>query len=77
MMFGGVDALVESQNWWLRDQASLAVGFENWVGIEGTGEGNGISGASDAFYLPGTGNGTGTGNNNMNGNGYGEGEWFS
>lgn len=31
-MFGGVDALVESQDWWLRDQASLAVGFDNWMG---------------------------------------------
>ncbi|KAK6586812.1 hypothetical protein PZA11_000102 [Diplocarpon coronariae] len=31
-MFGGVEALVESQDWWLRDQASLAVGFENWMG---------------------------------------------
>jgi hypothetical protein len=32
-MFGGVDALVESQDWWLRDQASLAVGFENWMSV--------------------------------------------
>jgi hypothetical protein len=31
-MFGGVDALVESQDWWLRDQASLAIGFDNWMG---------------------------------------------
>ncbi|RDW80481.1 putative pathway-specific regulatory protein nit-4 [Coleophoma crateriformis] len=31
-MFGGVDALVESQDWWLRDQASLAMGFDNWMG---------------------------------------------
>jgi len=30
-LFGGVDALVESQDWWLRDQASLAVGFDNWM----------------------------------------------
>lgn len=29
-LFGGVDALVESQDWWLRDQASLALGFDNW-----------------------------------------------
>jgi len=29
-MFGGVDALVDSQDWWLRDQASLAIGFDNW-----------------------------------------------
>jgi hypothetical protein len=26
-----VDALVESQDWWLRDQASLAMGFDNWM----------------------------------------------
>lgn len=30
-LFGGIDALVESQDWWLRDQASLAIGFENWM----------------------------------------------
>merc|ERR1712000_469923 len=30
-MFGGVEALVESQDWWLRDQASLAIGFDNWM----------------------------------------------
>lgn len=31
-MFGGVDALLrESQdNWWLRDQSQLALGFDNW-----------------------------------------------
>lgn len=29
-IFGGVDALVDSQDWWLRDQASLAIGFDNW-----------------------------------------------
>lgn len=30
-IFDGVDALVESQDWWLRDQASLAMGFDNWM----------------------------------------------
>jgi hypothetical protein len=30
-LFGGVEALVESQDWWLRDQASLVVGFDNWM----------------------------------------------
>lgn len=31
-LFGGVDSLVEeSQDWWLRDQFQLAVGFENWM----------------------------------------------
>jgi hypothetical protein len=40
-MFGGVDALVESQDWWLRDQASLALGFDNWMGVGNNGDING------------------------------------
>lgn len=40
-MFGGVDALVASQDWWLRDQANLAVGFENWMVAGGNGDMNG------------------------------------
>ena len=32
ILFGGVDSLVEeSQDWWLRDQSALALGFDNWV----------------------------------------------
>jgi hypothetical protein len=37
LLFGGVDSLVgtgiveESQDWWLKDQSSIAHGFENWV----------------------------------------------
>ena len=32
MLFGGVESLVEeSQDWWLRDQSALALGFDNWV----------------------------------------------
>ncbi|KUJ16215.1 uncharacterized protein LY89DRAFT_646684 [Mollisia scopiformis] len=53
-LFGGVDALVESQDWWLRDQASLAIGFDNWMS----------NGTSD---LSGGGN-TGL-NNSINGSG--------
>lgn len=37
VLFGGVDSLVEeSQDWWLRDQSALALGFDNWVdpGVE-------------------------------------------
>ncbi|KAF2143695.1 uncharacterized protein K452DRAFT_325640 [Aplosporella prunicola CBS 121167] len=36
-LFGGVDALLrESQdNWWLRDQSQLALGFDNWGGLCG------------------------------------------
>lgn len=30
--FVGVEGLVESQDWWLRDQSNLAVGFDNWMG---------------------------------------------
>jgi hypothetical protein len=30
-LFGGVDQLLrDSQDWWLRDQSQLAVGFDNW-----------------------------------------------
>jgi hypothetical protein len=46
-MFGGVDALVDSQDWWLRDQASLVLGFDNWMstggGSDGMGNGSGTS----------------------------------
>jgi hypothetical protein len=70
-MFGGIDALVESQNWWLRDQASLAVGFDNWgTGMDGV-DGNGMAGTGGGFFMPQ--NGTG----NMNGAGLGDDEWFS
>lgn len=32
ILFGGVESLVEeSQDWWLRDQSALALGFDNWV----------------------------------------------
>lgn len=30
VMFGGVEALVQEQEWWFRDQNNLALGFENW-----------------------------------------------
>lgn len=30
-LFGGVESLIEeSQDWWLKDQSALAVGFNNW-----------------------------------------------
>jgi hypothetical protein len=65
-MFGGVDALVESQDWWLRDQASLAMGFDNWMtgelsggsaGLSGSGNGNlgnidQMAGMGSGFYIP-------------------------
>jgi hypothetical protein len=31
-VFGGVESLIEeSQDWWLKDQSALAMGFNNWV----------------------------------------------
>jgi hypothetical protein len=63
-IFGGIDALVESQNWWLRDQAALAVGFENW--------GSGSMGSLDGADGNG---GNGTGGANMGGYYVGDGEW--
>jgi hypothetical protein len=38
-LFGGVEALVESQDWWLKDQASLVLGFDNWMGSGNSAEG--------------------------------------
>jgi hypothetical protein len=84
-MFGGVDALVESQDWWLRDQASLAVGFDNWMGT-GTNRdmnngnqqmnmnGNStdvdsITGIGSGFYMPSTRNRGGGGDI------YGDDDW--
>jgi hypothetical protein len=70
-MFGGVDALVESQDWWLRDQASLVVGFDNWMSA---GNGNGTFAGLD----PMTGIGTGfyrRPNGNSGGDGFGDDDW--
>ena len=47
-LFGGVDTLLENQDWWLKDQANLAVGFDNWMGVDMNGDG-----------VPSNGNGTG------------------
>ena len=67
-MFGGVDSLVESQDWWLRDQANLAMGFDNWMGGDPNGA-NGLNGSNgniggidpmtgmgSGFYIPPNGN---------------------
>lgn len=76
-MFGGVEALVESQDWWLRDQASLALGFDNWIsnGSDLTGNDTGLTGSA-ADIDPITGSGY-----YMNGNGkrndtFGEDDWY-
>ncbi|KAK7526961.1 fungal-specific transcription factor domain-containing protein [Phyllosticta citriasiana] len=52
-LFGGVDALLrESQdNWWLRDQSALALGFDNW------GVGRAGSGGTEDAYLGASGSG--------------------
>ena len=35
-LFGGVESLVEeSQDWWLKDQSALAMGFNNWIDAGG------------------------------------------
>ena len=38
-LFGGVEMLVESQDSWLRDQANLPVGFDNWMSTSSGGQG--------------------------------------
>jgi hypothetical protein len=84
-MFGGVDALVESQDWWLRDQASLAVGFDNWgmgvgnnsdinSGLNGNSADVGpMTGMGSGFYMSPTENrGSGSGSG---GGVYGDDDW--
>jgi hypothetical protein len=81
-MFGGVDALVESQDWWLRDQASLAIGFDNWMGnpagdmndgsnatnkVLNGGSMDPMTGVGTAFYMPPS---NGRGND-----GFGDDDW--
>jgi hypothetical protein len=71
MMFGGVEALVESQNWWLKDQASLAVGFDNWGSMEGV-DGTGMADPrSNNFFIPNSGSG------NLNETGFGDEDWYT
>lgn len=59
LLFGGVESLVEeSQDWWLKDQSALALGFDNWgeTGWSGLGEdvpggvgGGGAAATSNGF----------------------------
>ena len=43
-LFGGVDSLVEeSQDWWLKDQSALALGFDNWIDANTDWAGLGLS----------------------------------
>jgi len=88
-MFGGVDALVESQDWWLRDQANL---YGNWMGSGnngdlnpsgGLGNGNGHGGLSTSLdSMAGIASGIGSGyyippsnRNSGGGDGYGDDDW--
>ncbi|ATZ55901.1 Bcnit4 [Botrytis cinerea B05.10] len=89
-LFGGVEQLVQSQDWWLRDQASLAVGFENWMG-GGVGIGPGHShslsgdlgaGTGNPFYdngnpNPRNGGNAGSGGGGGANRGFGDDDWFS
>ncbi|KAG9247368.1 fungal-specific transcription factor domain-containing protein [Calycina marina] len=52
-LFGGVDALVNSQDWWLRDQSNLAIGFDNW-GIPNQMDGNATANANTNATRNGT-----------------------
>lgn len=64
VLFGGVDSLIEeSQDWWMKDQSALAVGFDNWnteAALLGDGFSNGING------MNGVGVGTGVANTVVN-----------
>ncbi|CAG8961644.1 hypothetical protein HYFRA_00006181 [Hymenoscyphus fraxineus] len=66
-LFGGVEALVESQDWWLRDQASLVLGFDNWMGVNPDGM-NAPSPAAGSGFFMGGGNNQGT-------EGFGDSDW--
>ena len=45
-LFGGVDSLIEdNQDWWFKDQNSLALGFENWTDMDWTTFGNDLQNA--------------------------------
>lgn len=73
-LFGGVEALVESQDWWLRDQANL---FGNWLNFSGSppdmtagsptaSTPQQIDARGNGYSLPNT-----NGHSNTNGNGAG------
>ena len=53
-LFNGIEPIAEEgQDWWLRDQSALAVGFDNWNSIEAEPAllGNGLSTTSNATPL--------------------------
>ena len=75
VLFGGVDSLVEeSQDWWLKDQSTLALGFDNWIdpGADWAGLGFGSDFANGSGSRNGINvNGVGSTSPTMDGNGTG------
>ncbi|KAI9821639.1 MAG: Nitrogen assimilation transcription factor nit-4 [Pycnora praestabilis] len=93
-LFGGVDQLIgESQDWWLKDQSALAIGFDNWNGMDAASDSsligsgmNGMDNINGMDGMNGVGNGgmepdltmLGNGINGYIGNGQGSmDEWYS
>ncbi|KAG4429906.1 Nitrogen assimilation transcription factor nit-4 [Cadophora sp. M221] len=81
-MFGGVEALVESQDWWLRDQASLALGFDNWMSTGNdltsneTAAGLTGSGSADVDQMTGYGSYMQPNANGKRNDAYGDDDWY-
>lgn len=82
-LFGGVEALVDSQDWWLRDQANLAVGFDNWMSVSNdlagvhTGLVGNLSAGAEMDQMTGTGYYMPPANGNLRGaGGLGDEEWI-
>ena len=65
MLFGGVDSLIQDQEWWLRDSNQM---FANWNGMENEAALQGNAGFDMGTGNMGYGNAT-YGMNGMNGNG--------
>lgn len=72
ILFGGVESLVEeSQDWWLKDQSALALGFDNWndAGSDWAGLGLGSNFGNGSHGRDGmNANGVGSTSPTMNGN---------
>jgi hypothetical protein len=79
VLFGGAVAPVESQDWWLKDQASLAFGFENWGGLDPTdgnigttgGISSGVPGISGGYFMPANVNAS------MHSSGFSDDDWYT
>lgn len=66
MLFGGVDSLMQDQEWWLRDSNQM---FANWNGMEQEAALQGTAGFDTGTGNMGYGNGVyGMNGNAMNGN---------